>query len=462
MKPIIVITGRPNVGKSTLFNRITKTKDAIVDNMPGVTRDRNFKDASYHDFDFILVDTGGFENTDKPFSKEVSEQIFLSLKDADIIIFILDGKAGATPYDAEFLQFLRAEKKPVFYAVNKVDSYEQEKYLYDFYSLGSDKLYPISAEHGYGIPDLLDDIALYFPKQKQDKEETGNNKPEILKIAFIGKPNAGKSSLINRILQEDRVVVSDIPGTTRDSVDIQFSINKNKYILIDTAGIRRKKKVSEKLEKFSIIKALKSLERCDIALIIIDTEEGISEQNIKIAGYAHQRGCCCIFLLNKWDLIEANRKIEQQFFEAVQDAAKFLKYAPIMTVSALTGLRVKKIFQEANEVYAQYTTRISSGVLNRIIERAIEYNEPSLHKGKRLKFYYTVQVSTKPPEFIFFTNYPDGVHFSYKRYLENRIRKDAGLDKTPLKISFKERGGRIQFGTKKKRDGRIVKSVKRL
>ncbi|MBW1615882.1 MAG: ribosome biogenesis GTPase Der [Deltaproteobacteria bacterium] len=462
MKPIIVVTGRPNVGKSTFFNRITKTKDAIVDNLPGVTRDRNFKDASYNGSDFILVDTGGFEDTDKkPFSKEISQQIFLSLKEADIIIFILDRKSGPTLYDAEFLHFLRAEKKPIFYAVNKIDSLEQEKHLYDFYSLGADKLYPVSAEHGYGIPDMLDDIISLFPKQDK-RTEKENNAPKTIKAAFIGKPNAGKSSLINRILQEDRVMVSDIPGTTRDTVDIQFSINRDEYILIDTAGIRRKKNVSAKLEKFSIIKALKSLERCDIALIIIDAEDGVSEQDIKIAGYAHQRGCGCIFLLNKWDLIEANRKIEQQFYETVQNAAKFLRYAPIMTISALTGLRVKKIFKEVKEVFAQYSERISSGVLNRIIERAIEYNEPSLHKGKRLKFYYTVQVSTKPPEFIFFVNYPDGVHFSYKRYLENRIRKDAGLDKTPLKLFFKQRSGRIRFGTKKKRDGKIVKSVKRL
>ncbi len=462
MKPIIVITGRPNVGKSTLFNRITKTKDAIVDNLPGVTRDRNFKDASYDGFDFILVDTGGFEDTDKkPFSKKISEQIFIALKDADIIILILDAKTGPTPYDVDLLNFLRSEKKPVFYAVNKIDFAIHEDRIYDFYSLGVDKLYPLSAEHGYGLSDLLDNVTAAFPERNQDNAGE-DNKVKPIKTAFIGKPNVGKSSLINRILQEDRFMVSDIPGTTRDSVDIEFSINRDKYVLIDTAGIRRKRSVSAKLEKFSIIKALKSLERCDIALIVIDAGEGISDQDIRIAGYAHQRGCGCIFLLNKWDLIEKTPQIEKNFYDAVQDAAKFLKYAPIMTVSALTGLRVKKIFKEVKEVFTQYTTRIGTGVLNRIIEKAIQHNEPSLHKGKRLKFYYATQISNNPPEFIFFVNYPHAVHFSYKRYLENKIRSGAKLDKTPLKISFKQRGGRIEFGTKKKRNGKIVKRVKRL
>jgi len=457
MKPIIAIVGRPNVGKSTLFNRITRTRDALVDDAPGVTRDRHYRDASWDEVEFTLVDTGGFVEPDEDaFALKIREQVLQAIEDADAVIFVLDGKGGISPYDREMAHILRTVEKPVFYTVNKIDSVEQEENLFEFYSLGVEKLYPLSAEHKYGVPDFLDALVATFPTQASPEAA------DMVKVAVAGRPNAGKSSLINRLLGEERLVVSDVPGTTRDAIDSVGRFNGKPYLLIDTAGIRRKGKVSKKIEKFSIIKALRSLDRCDVALIVIDAEEGITDQDISVAGYAHDRGCGCVFLLNKWDLVEKDNSTVKRYYERLRMEAKFLQFAPAVTISALTGQRVNRIFKLVDAVYAQYTTRINTGPLNKILERAVQRNEPSLHKGKRLKFYFATQVATKPPTFVLFVNYPEAVHFSYRRYLINKIREGAGLDITPVKVMFRQRTGAIDFGSRKKKaDRRSKKGRKR-
>ncbi len=444
MKPIVAIVGRPNVGKSTFFNRITHSKGALVDDFPGVTRDRNFQDALWDEVAFTLVDTGGFsQEGEDVFSDQIRSQVHQAIEDADVIILMLDGKRGISPFDTDLTAILRNTDRPVFYAVNKIDGIEQEVQLYDFFSLGIEKAYPVSAEHGYGVPDFLDDLVRALPDFTQEESENR------IHLAVVGRPNVGKSSLINRILGEKRLLVSDVPGTTRDAIDSICTINGQEYVLIDTAGIRRKSKVSQKLEKFSIIKALKSLDRCDVALIVLDAHDGITEQDIKIAGYAYERGCGCIFLLNKWDIVEKDTKTAKRYVEELKTAAKFLSFAPVLTLSALTGSRVFKIFKNVDDVYRQYSMRIGTGSMNKILERAIQKNEPSMHQGKRLKFYYAAQVSSKPPTFVCFVNYPEAVHFSYRRYLINQIRVESGLEQTPLRVIFRQRTGRIEFGKRK-------------
>jgi GTP-binding protein len=434
MKAIVAVVGRPNVGKSTFFNRITKSRSALVDDRPGVTRDRLCADVHWDDTVFTVVDTGGFISDDHdPFAGHIRQQVQQAIDEADAVVMLLDGKYGPSPYDEDMLTLLRAVDKPVFYAVNKIDDASQEAELYDYYALGVEALYPLSAEHGYGLGDLMDALTAKLPCGAETTPE------DHIRVAVIGKPNAGKSSLINRILGEERLVVSDIPGTTRDAVDSQVRVGAQSYTLVDTAGIRRKGKVVQKLEKFSIIKALRSLDRCDVALIIIDAAAGITEQDVRVAGYASQRGCGCIFLLNKWDLVEKDSHTAERYHRDLQEAAKFLSFAPSMTISALTGTRVAKIFRLVDEVYAQYSTRIGTGQVNRIISRAVARNEPALHKGKRIKFYYAVQISSKPPSFVAFVNFPGAVHFSYERYLVNQLRQATGLDKTPLRLYFRQR-----------------------
>lgn len=446
MKSIVAVVGRPNVGKSTFFNRITRTKDALVDNLPGVTRDRIYGNVNWDRAEFTLVDTGGFIQGDRdPFAGPIRMQIQQAMTDADAVVLLLDGKSGISPFDADLIGMVRTLDKPVFYAVNKIDDGSKEDRLHDFYALGIDHPYPVSAEHGYGISDFLDGLIRALPQP-----EVPAVSEDVIRVAVVGKPNAGKSSLINRILGQDRLVVSDLPGTTRDAVDSLCNINGRAYSLVDTAGIRRKAKVSLKIEKFSIIKALHSLERCDVALVVIDAHEGITEQDVTIAGYAHERGCGCILLLNKWDLVEKVPGVSRKFTEMVRMQTKFLNYAPIMTISAVTGQRVPKIFKQVEAVYQQYASRIGTGQLNRILQKALLQNEPPMHKGKRLRFYYATQVSTKPPTFVCFVNYPEAVHFSYKRYLTNQIRDQAGLTETPIRILFRQRTGRIEFGKWKK------------
>jgi GTPase len=436
MKPIIAIIGKPNVGKSTFFNALTRTQDALVDDFPGVTRDRHYGNASWDEKDFIVIDTGGFTVKEDAFSDPVRQQIFQAIEDADILVMMMDGKTGITPYDRDMVELLRPIKKPVFYVVNKIDTHGHESRLVEFYDLGIEKLYPLSASHRFGLPDFIDDLLCTIP------ESQGSEEKEVIRLAVVGRPNVGKSSLINRILGQDRLVVSDIPGTTRDAIDSVFEKNGKPYVLIDTAGIRRKGKVSQKIEKFSVIKALRSLERCDIALIVVDAAEGVTDQDISIAGYAFERGCGCLFILNKWDLIEKDTKTIKKYTETLRMASKFLSFAPVVTISALTGQRVDKIFNQVDTVYRQYATRLGTGKINKIIENAVSAKEPSLHRGRRIKFYYTTQISVKPPTFVSFVNYPEAVHFSYQRFLVNRIRQETGLDKTPVRLFLRPRTGR--------------------
>lgn len=447
MKPIVAIVGRPNVGKSTFFNRLTKSRAALVDDMPGVTRDRHYGDVNWEQQTFTLVDTGGFVSfKEDEFAEAIRFQIKQAIADADAIILLLDGRQALSPFDRELVDILRLTDKPVFYGVNKVDGPELEENLYDFYALGIETPYPVSGAHGYGIHTLLEDLVAVLPRADVEPPESE------VRLAVVGRPNVGKSSLINRILGEDRLVVSNVPGTTRDAVDTVVKREGKTYRFVDTAGIRRKSKVSQKLEKFSVIKALKSLESCDVALILIDAADGLTDQDITIAGYAHERGCGCVFLFNKWDaLAEKDDKTARRFKEDLRYAAKFLAFAPAMTISALTGLRVPRIFDLVDTVYSQYTTRIGTGQLNRIFEAALYQNEPSMYQGKRLKFYYATQVSVRPPTFVAFVNVPQGIHFSYQRYLINQIREAAGLDKTPIKLYFRERSRRKDFSGQSRR-----------
>jgi GTP-binding protein len=443
MKPIVAIVGRPNVGKSTFFNRVTRTRDALVSDSPGLTRDRHFGEAHWDDTEFILVDTGGFAGADD-LASQIAAQVHLAIDDAEVIIFMMDGRQGLSPYDREIVDLLRPISKPVFYAVNKIDGPENEIQMSDFYGLGIEKLYPLSAEHRYGLTDLLDDLVRVIANLQPRSGASVDS--EVVRLAVVGRPNVGKSSLINCILGEERLLVSDVPGTTRDVIDTLHRVNQKSYLLIDTAGIRRKGKVSRKLEKFSIIKSLRSLDRCDVALVIIDASEGITEQDITIAGYAHERGCGCVFLLNKWDLVEKDRNTLRRFSQELKEQAKFLGFAPVLSVSALTGQRVPKIFKLADEVYRQYSTRVGTGRLNKVFETAIEQNTPALHRGRRIKFFYATQIATKPPTIVCFVNYPEAVHFSYQRYLVNRVRHETGLDKTPVRLFFRKRERRKFLG----------------
>ncbi len=459
MKPVVALLGRPNVGKSTLFNRITRTRQALVDDMPGVTRDRHYADARWDDKAFTLIDTGGFLTSDDDyFASQIKEQLLVAIEQADALIFIMDGRAGLSPYDRDLADLLRRADKPVYYLINKIENYNQRDELGDFYSLGIDDFYYISAEHGVGVGDFLDDLVKGFPEEVEPEEKEDGP----IRIAIAGRPNVGKSSLANRLFGEKRVVVNEKAGTTRDAIELSVTHKGQEFVLKDTAGIRRKGKVTEKLEKFSIIKALDSLDDCDVALILIDCEEGITDQDITIAGYAEKRGCGAIFLLNKWDLVDKREKDQKEFLRELRSMSKFLAYAPAMTISALTGQRCHKILDEVAKVHAEYCHRINTGVLNRIIEDAVYREEPSLHKGKRLRFFYATQVATRPPCFVCFVNYPKAVHFSYKRYLINQLRQMIPLSLTPIKLMFREKTGKIVFSGNTREFERIQKKKKKI
>jgi GTP-binding protein len=457
MKPVVALLGRPNVGKSTLFNRITRARNALVDDFPGVTRDRHYADAEWNDVEFTVIDTGGFLSSDDDyFASQIKEQLTAAADQADALIFIMDGRAGLSPFDRELADFLRRMSKPVYYVINKVESYKQHDELSEFYSLGIDHFYKISAEHGVGVGDFLEELVGNLPVyEKEDEDEDA-----IIKIAIVGRPNVGKSSLANRLFGEQRVVVNEKAGTTRDAIELSVEHRGRQFTLVDTAGIRRKGKVTQKLEKFSILKSLKSLDDCDVALILIDSDEGITDQDITIAGYAEDRGCGALFILNKWDLLDKERKNIKKYMEDLRYKAKFLSYAPALTISALTGQRCHRILDEVVKIHKEYCHRVNTGVLNRIIEDAVYRTEPSLHKGKRLKFFYATQVASKPPCFVCFVNYPKAVHFSYERYLLNQLRQMIPLDKTPIKLYFREKTGKIKFSGNSKEDERIFQKKK--
>lgn len=436
-KPLVAIVGRPNVGKSTLFNKLAGKRISIVEDTPGVTRDRIYADANWLNYEFTLIDTGGIEPTKKndQILKQMREQAELAIETADVIIFLVDSKTGVTSTDAEIATMLRRAKKPIILAVNKIDHPNQEAALYEFYELGLGDPVSISAEQMLGLGDLLDEVVKDFPMPDEKEEEA-----ETIRVAVVGKPNAGKSSLINSILGENRIIVSDIAGTTRDSIDSVFERDGTVYTLIDTAGIRRKRAIENKsIERYSVIRSLAAIRRCDVCLIVIDAEEGISEQDVKIAGYCNEEGKASVIIVNKWDLIEKDTHTIQKFEKDILNDLIFMSYVPQLYISAMTGQRVNKVLSLVDEVYHQSIRRISTGILNDVINEAIALVEPPSDKGRRLKIYYATQVSIQPPTFVLFVNEPKLMHFSYKRYLENYIRKTFSLTGTPLRLLLRSR-----------------------
>ncbi|THB77120.1 MAG: ribosome biogenesis GTPase Der [Desulfobulbaceae bacterium] len=434
---IVALIGRPNVGKSTLFNRITRSRKAIVDPTPGVTRDRQYERVTWKDHHFIIVDTGGIDDDpDDQMVDDIRSQAMAAMEEADCIIFLFDGKTGPMPTDFEVMKLLRKSEKQVLFVVNKVDGPEIEHdRMTPFYELGVDHLYPVSAEHNYGFDTLMDHLIEQLPEESTAADIPDNT----IKLAFFGRPNVGKSSMINRILGEQRMVVSEVSGTTRDSVDTLLSHKERNYLLIDTAGIRRKGKTKEKLEKFSILKALSALERCDIAVVLLDASEGITEQDTKVIGYTQDAGCGLVLVINKWDLVKDDKKRQKQILEEIARAVPFVGFAPLITASAKTGIGFKKIFPTVGSVFKQFTANFPTAALNRLLADAVEHHTPPIYKNKRLKFYYTSQLRSEPPTFIVMTNSYKGVHFSYERYLTNRYREGLGLDKVPVRLIFKDK-----------------------
>ena len=435
MSSVVAIVGRPNVGKSTLFNRILGRRMAIVEDIPGVTRDRNYAEVSRYAKRFTLIDTGGFEpaSNDRLLS-QMREQSQLAIEEADIILFLMDGREGLTPADEEVAGMLRQVGKPVLFVVNKVDGPNQEAALGEFYALGVNDLYPVSAEHRLGVGTLIDEVLELLPEQEEGQESLTETR-----LSIIGRPNVGKSSLVNRMLGYERVVANPTAGTTRDSVDTPFIYNEKRYVLIDTAGIRRKGRVSQKLEKYSVIHALKALDRTHVALVVIDAEEGITDQDLTIAGYAHERGRAVILIVNKWDLVKKDNSTMGDYIKDVRDAFKFLPDSPIHFVSALTGQRINKIMVDVEMVSDEFNRKVSTAELNRVLKDAEINHPPPMFRGRRLKLFYATQTAVRPPTFIIFVNKSEGIHFSYERYLMNCLRQAFGFVACPIRLKFSDR-----------------------
>ncbi len=435
-KPIVAIVGRPNVGKSTLFNRLAGERLSIVDDKPGVTRDRIYADVEWLNHKFTIVDTGGIEPESKDIIlKQMRQQAEMAMETADVIVFIVDVKQGLVDADMNVANMLRKTRKPVVLVVNKVDDMRNENLeVYEFYNLGLGTPYPISAGQALGLGDMLDEIVKFFPDEDVEEDDD-----DAIKVAIIGKPNAGKSSLINKILGEERLIVSDIAGTTRDAVDSPLIVDGQKYIFIDTAGMRRKSKIEDGIERYSIIRAVAAVERCDVAVLLIDASEGITDQDTKIAGIAHERGKAAIIAVNKWDKIEKDDKTMNKFVKDIESELKYMPYAPMLFISALTGQRVNRLFEMVKMVSENHALRISTGLLNDVVIEAVAMNQPPADKGKQLKIYYVTQVSVKPPTFVIFVNDRELMHFSYLRYLENQIREAFGFKGTPIHFIVRER-----------------------
>lgn len=435
-KPIVAIVGRPNVGKSTLFNVLAGEKISIVQDTPGVTRDRIYADINWLDYNFTLIDTGGIEpESDNIILKSMREQAEIAIETADVILFMTDVRQGMVDDDAKVADMLRRSKKPIVLVVNKVDSFEKfMPDVYEFYNLGLGDPHPISGSSRLGIGDMLDEVVSHF--NESAKDDTEDERP---RIAIIGKPNVGKSSIINKLLGEDRVIVSDIAGTTRDAVDTEIVRNGREYVFIDTAGLRRKSKIKEDIERYSIIRTVSAVERCNVAVLVIDATEGITDQDAKIAGIAHDRGKGMIIAVNKWDAIEKNDKTIYKFTEEIRNKLSYMPYAELLFISAQTGQRLPKLFETIDAVIENHSLRIATGVLNEIMSEAVAMQQPPSDKGKRLKLYYITQVSVKSPTFVIFVNDKELMHFSYTRYIENRIRESFGFRGTPLKFIIRER-----------------------
>lgn len=437
-KPLIAIVGRPNVGKSMLFNRLIGRRLSIVEDTPGVTRDRIYGESDWNGRVFDIVDTGGIEpNTDSEILRFMREQAKLAIETADVIVLVTDITTGVTAPDMEVANMLLRSKKPIVLAVNKADSVGKvNPDFYEFYNLGLGEPIAVSAVHGHGTGDLLDACLEYFPPEDKTEEE----EDDVIKVALIGKPNVGKSSMINRILGEKRVIVSDVAGTTRDAIDSRFENDKGRYIFIDTAGIRKKSRVDDRVEKFSVMRAQNAIERADVCVIMIDAREGVTEQDTKVAGYAHEAGKACIIVVNKWDLVEKDGRTMDKMRADVRRDLNYMTYAPILFTSALTGQRVDRLFDLVNYVFEQSSMRITTGMLNNILADAQARVQPPTDKGKRLKIYYMTQTGIRPPTFVLFCNDAQLFHFSYQRYIENQIRAVFGLEGTPVKMVIRQRG----------------------
>ena len=435
MRPLIAIVGRPNVGKSTLFNRLVGFRKAIVESVPGVTRDLNYADVDRFDRPLTFIDTGGFEPVAHDgLLAQMAEQCRLAVEEADVIIFLLDGKEGLNPSDHEIARILRQQDKKVLYAVNKIDGPTHEERIYDFYGLGIELLYPLSAQHNYGIERLIEAIIEMLPTPPSEEEREGS----AVRIAVVGRPNVGKSSLINRILGYDRVIVHETPGTTRDAIDTPFSVGDQRYVLVDTAGIRRKSRISLRLEKYSVVEAIKGIERADVALLVLDAQEGASEQDARIGGLMHDKGRGGIVVVNKWDLVD--REVNpSSYAETVRERLWFLDYAPLVFSSAVTGEGIDRIFEAANQLVAERDRKIATNQLNRWLQEATESHQPPLFQKRRVTLSYMTQVSTRPPTFVIFTNYPKGVQFAYRRYLNNRLREQFGFFGNPIRLIFRKK-----------------------
>lgn len=434
VKPVVAIVGRPNVGKSTIFNRIVGERVSIVEDVPGVTRDRIYNTAEWLGKEFNIIDTGGIEIGDEPFLDQIRAQAEIAIDEADVIIFIANGREGVTDADEQVAKILYRSKKPVVLAVNKVDNPEMRDQVYDFYSLGFGEPYPISGSHGLGLGDLLDEVRKHFPQEEDDEYDD-----DVIKFSLIGRPNVGKSSLINAMLGEDRVIVSNIAGTTRDAIDTSYTFEDQEYVMIDTAGMRKKGKVYESTEKYSVLRAMRAIERSDVVLVVLNAEEGIREQDKRIAGYAHDAGRAIIIVVNKWDAIEKDEKTMNTFTEDIREQFQFLTYAPIVFVSALTKKRLTNLFPLINQVSDNHSLRVQSSMLNDVISDAVAMNPAPMDKGKRLKIFYTTQVAVKPPAFVVFVNEPELMHFSYERFLENRIREAFPFEGTPIRVIPRKR-----------------------
>lgn len=434
-KPIVALVGRPNVGKSTLFNKIAGQRISIVQDTPGVTRDRVYADAEWLNYSFTMIDTGGIEpERDDIIVKQMRRQAQIAIETADVIIFLVDGKEGITSADEDVANMLRKSKKPVVLAVNKIDSLKEEDNAWEFYNLGIGDPITISASQGLALGDMLDRVVSYFDPISEEEQED-----EYIRIAMVGKPNVGKSSLINKLLGEERVIVSNVPGTTRDAIDSYLENDLGKFILVDTAGIRRKSKVKEEIERYSVIRTLASIERADVCILMIDATEGITEQDEKIIGFAHEKRKAIMVIVNKWDLVEKDDKTMNKFKSELQSNLKFLGYAEYLFISALTGQRVHKVLEMAKKCYDNYSKRIPTGVLNDVINKAVLMKEPPVVALKRLKIFYATQVAVKPPKFVFFVNDIQARHFSYERYLENQIRDSFDFKGTGIEIEYRER-----------------------
>ncbi len=435
-RPVVCIVGRPNVGKSTLFNRIVGRRIAITEDTPGVTRDRIYSEAEWLNKHFTLIDTGGLEpESEDIFLKNIKKQVEIAIETADVILFVVDGLQGVTPADRDIANLLRLANRKVLLVCNKIDTKGIMDNLFEFYELGMGNPIPVSAEQGLGIGDLLDEVIKHFPENKDTEYDE-----DLIRVAVIGKPNVGKSSLINRILGEERVIVTDIPGTTRDAIDTYFNYNDNRYVFIDTAGLRRKRSINEDIERYSVIRTLSAIDRSNICIMVIDGTVGVTEQDTKIAGYAHDNGKGMIIAVNKWDIVEKDQNTYLKVEKDIRENLSFASYAPIVFISAKTGKRIDKLFETLEAVNNNYNLRISTGVLNDIINEAVLMNQPPSDKGERLKIFYGTQVSVRPPRFLIFINKKKLMHFSYERYLENQIRQYFGFNGVPIKFEYKERG----------------------